>query len=135
MERLTQTSDRGGVAFTFDLYINCLPSEAEKILKLAEKLKDYEDAEENGLLLRLPCKVGDIVWEVNAERKRISKFVIESITIYPCNVIQFNWTLLEGIYKNIVGFSKAELGKTVFLTKEEAEDKLKEMEGRANGNF
>ena len=126
MERLTQTSDRGGVAFTFDLYINCLPSEAEKILKLAEKLKDYEDAEENGLLLRLPCKVGDIVWEVNAERKRISKFVIESITIYPCNVIQFNWTLLEGIYKNIVGFSKAELGKTVFLTKEEAEAKLKE---------
>lgn len=122
MERLTQTSDRGGVAFTFDLYINCLPSEAEKILKLAEKLKDYEDAEENGLLLRLPCKVGDIVWEVNAERKRISKFVIESITIYPCNVIQFNWTLLEGIYKNIVGFSKAELGKTVFLTKEEAEE-------------
>ncbi|MCI6782921.1 MAG: hypothetical protein MR594_04720 [Lachnospiraceae bacterium] len=135
MERLTQTSDRGGVAFTFDLYINCLPSEAEKILKLAEKLKDYEDAEENGLLLRLPCKVGDIVWEVNAERKIISKFVIESITIYPCNVIQFNWTLLEGIYKNVVGFSKAELGKTVFLTKEEAEDKLKEMEGRANGNF
>lgn len=133
MERLTQTSDRGGVAFTFDLYINCLPSEAEKILKLAEKLKDYEDAEENGLLLRLPCKVGDIVWEVNAERKIISKFVIESITTYPCNVIQFNWTLLEGIYKNVVGFSKAELGKTVFLTKEEAEDKLKEMEGRANG--
>ena len=135
MERLSQTSDRGGVAFTFDLDINCRPSEAKKILKLAEKLKAYEDAEENGLLLRLPCKVGDIVWEVNAERKRISKFVIESITIYPCNVIQFNWTLLEGIYKNVVGFSKAELGKTVFLTKEEAEDKLKEMEGRANGNF
>lgn len=107
-------------------WVNAKAREAEKILKLAEKLKDYEDAEENGLLLRLPCKVGDIVWEVNAERKRISKFVIESITIYPCNVIQFNWTLLEGIYKNIVGFSKAELGKTVFLTKEEAEAKLKE---------
>lgn len=135
MERLTQTSDRGGVAFTFDLDINCLPSEAEKILKLAEKLKDYEDAEENGLLLRLPCKVGDIVWEINAERKIISKFVIESITIYPCNVIQFKWTLLEGICKNVVGFSETELGITVFLTREEAEAKLKEMEGRANGNF
>ena len=95
---------------------------------LINKLATYEDAEEQGLLLRLPCKVGDIVWEINAERKRISKFVIESITIYPCSVIQFNWTLLEGIYKNVVGFSKAELGKTVFLTKEEAEDKLKEME-------
>ena len=43
MERLTQTSDRGGVAFTFDLDITCEPSEIKKILKLAEKLKDYED--------------------------------------------------------------------------------------------
>lgn len=93
-----------------------------------EKLADYEDAEELGLLLRLPCKVGDIVWEINAERKRISKFVIESITIYPCNVIQFNWTLLEGICKNVAGFSKTELGITVFLTREEAKAKLKEME-------
>lgn len=95
---------------------------------LINKLAAYEDAEEQGMLLRLPCKVGDIVWEVNVERKRISKFCIETITVYPCNVIQFNWTLLEGIYKNVVGFSKAELGKTVFLTKEEAEAKLKEME-------
>ena len=45
MERLTQTSDKGGVAFTFDLEINCAPSEAQKILKLAEKLKKYEDLE------------------------------------------------------------------------------------------
>lgn len=43
MERLTQTSDRGGVALTFDLDITCEPSEIKKILKLAEKLKDYED--------------------------------------------------------------------------------------------
>lgn len=48
MERLTQTSNSGGVAFTFDLDITCQPSEARKILKLAEKLKTYEDAEEQG---------------------------------------------------------------------------------------
>lgn len=52
MERLTQTSGKGGVAFTFDLDITCQPSEAKKILKLAEKLKSYEDAEEQGLPLR-----------------------------------------------------------------------------------
>ena len=96
--------------------------------EIAERLANREQAEEQGLLLRLPCKVGDTVWEVNTERKRISKFLIETITVYPCNVIQFNWTLLEGIYKNVVGFSKAELGTTVFLTREEAEAKLKEME-------
>lgn len=63
MERLTQTSNLGGVAFTFDLDIFCQPSEMKKILKLAEKLKCYEDAEEKGLLFRLPCKVGDVVWD------------------------------------------------------------------------
>ena len=40
------TSDKGGVAFTFDLDITCKPSEAQKILKLAQKLKEYEDIEE-----------------------------------------------------------------------------------------
>lgn len=59
MERLTMQSDKGGVAFTFDLDITCKPSEMRKILNLAEKLKRYEDAEEQGLLLRLPCKIGN----------------------------------------------------------------------------
>lgn len=57
MERLTQTSNSGGVAFTFDLDITCQPSEARKILNLATKLKDYEDLEEQGRLVKLPCKV------------------------------------------------------------------------------
>ena len=46
MERLTQTSDRGGVALTFDLDITCEPSEIKKILKLAERLKDYEELDD-----------------------------------------------------------------------------------------
>lgn len=63
MERLTRTSDSGEVAFTFNLYINCLPSEANKILNVATKLKEYEDLEEQDRLLKLPCKVGDTVWD------------------------------------------------------------------------
>lgn len=43
MERLTQAGDKGGVAFTFDLEVNCQPSEIEKILRLAERLKGYEE--------------------------------------------------------------------------------------------
>ena len=31
--------------------------------KVAEKLAAYEDLEEQGLLVRLPCKVGDTVWD------------------------------------------------------------------------
>lgn len=61
MERLTMQSNKGGLAFTFDLDISCERSEIEKIIKLGEKLKAYEDAEEQGLLIKLPCKVGDTV--------------------------------------------------------------------------
>ena len=42
-DRLTTTSDKGGVAFAFDLDITCEKSEIMKILKVAEKLKAYEE--------------------------------------------------------------------------------------------
>lgn len=119
MERLTQTSDKGGVAFTFDLYINCLPSEAEKILKVAEKLKEYEDLEEQGLLLRLPCRVGTIVYVLQSDR--IIKVII---TRYDC----FKDGSIWFCFNHGCGKSIAEFGKTVFLTREEAEVKLKETE-------
>jgi hypothetical protein len=43
MERLTMTSDKGGLAFTFDLDINCKLGEMRKIAALGEHLKAYED--------------------------------------------------------------------------------------------
>lgn len=131
MERLTQTSNSGGVAFTFDLDITCQPSEARKILNLATKLKEYEDLEEQGRLIKLPCKVGDIVYEANADRNIVSEFEVISIVIYSYS-IQFNWQLIDGIYKNVVGFSDFDIGKTVFLTKSEAEAKLEELRGTKN---
>lgn len=42
-ERLTTTSDKGGLAFTFGLDVTCKPSEMDKILALGEHLKAYED--------------------------------------------------------------------------------------------
>lgn len=141
MERLTETSDKGGVAFTFDLYINCLPSEAEKILKVAEKLKEYEDLEEQGLLLRLPCKVGDTVWVVTSPfnvfddieydedmKDEVYEAFISSVTFYKCGeqcrIYAKETNHFIGAY-----FRKCDFGKTVFLTQSEAEAKLKETEG------
>ena len=112
MERLTQTSDKGGVAFTFDLDVTCQPSEMKKILKIAEKLKYYEDLEEQGLLLRLPCKVGTKVWTI------------------MCGINGMHPT----IFKRDFELSMVEyFGISVFLTREEAEQKLKEMEGSHDG--
>lgn len=89
------------------------------------KLAEYEELEEQGRLLRLPCKVGDTVYKIT--RNFISEYKIISETIYPYS-IQFNWQCTKGIYGNLVGFADREIGKTVFLTREEAEAKLKEME-------
>ena len=106
MERLTTTSNKGGVAFTFDLDITCRPSEAQKILKLAERLKEYEDLEEQGLLLKLPCKVGDTVYLIKSDGRVVPRTAD----------MQFLGVLWD------------DYGKEWFLTQEEAEAKLKESE-------
>ena len=89
--------------------------------KVWEKLRDYEDLEEKGLLLRLPCKIGDTVYAIT--RNFISEYLIWSIEKYNEGFF-FNWRCEKGIYKNIRGFTDYEIGKTVFLTKEEAEKAL-----------
>lgn len=138
MERLTQTSDRGGVALTFDLDITCEPSEIKKILKLAEKLKAYEDAEEQRLLLRLPAPLNGV-----------ESFSLDGKTTWyrlPCRigdtVYMIDGATLKGHDWKYLTYEKAyvrktifaiehinSFGKTVFLTRAEAEAKLKEMEG------
>lgn len=100
---------------------------------VADCMKDYlkyRKLEEQGLLLKLPCKAGDKVYSVT--RGFISKYIICSIQKYTEGFF-FNWKCEEGIYANTRGFTEFEIGKTVFLTKEEAEQKLKEMESDTNG--
>ena len=38
--------------------------EHEQLAEWLEELKEYRDLEEQGLLLKLPCKVGDTYWEL-----------------------------------------------------------------------
>lgn len=135
MERLTQTSGKGGVAFTFDLDITCQPSEAKKILKLAEKLKSYEDAEEQGRLVKLPCKVGDKVYQIS--ENFIEPCTVETIFLGNYTDRNENCCNMAEIYydRDDCPYVTAEIyftdiGKTVFLTKSEAEQKLKEMENK-----
>ena len=100
--------------------IPTLVNNAEYWLKAYFKLKDIEDAEEQGLLLRLPCRAGTIAYVLS---DRIIKVII---TRYDCFKDGSVWFCFNhGCGKNI-----AEFGKTVFLTREEAEAKLKETEGR-----
>ena len=111
MERLTNSEKE----------IPTLVNNAEYWLQVYFKLKDIEDLEEQGLLLRLPCKVGDTVYFIyhnEVHHEEVKRF-------FQCNGGK-NWGIvLWGTYPNLY-FDQ--FGKTVFLTKEEAEQKLKEME-------
>ena len=99
----------------------------ERIKEMIEKLTEYEDLEEQGLLLRLPCKVGDVLYQPT--RDFVSEFEIKFIEVSVCNNLFFHTKLTKGI--NMTGeiFSEDKIDKTVFLTKEDAEAKLKEIEG------
>lgn len=116
MERLTNS----------DKEIPTLVNNAEYWLEVYFKLKDIEDAEEQSLLLRLPCKVGDTVYAPT--RNFVSELRIILISIERDNVF-FYWILNTGIYPNLNGFTASDIGKTVFFTYEEAKAKLAEMEG------
>lgn len=103
MERLTNS----------DKEIPTLVDNAEYWLQAYFKLKDYEDLEEQGLLLRLPCKVGDIVYKIINQRDNYDDTIYQIVS-----ATSFGLSMIDNI------------GKTVFLTQAEAERKLKEMNSR-----
>lgn len=90
---------------------------------MIEKLADYEDLEEQGRLVKLPCKVGDIVYDTAWWDDVQEKIVVKGKTYYR-TVHKHKVTKLPFTYSDIDNF-----GKTVFLTREEAEAKLKELRG------
>lgn len=117
MERLTERErnvDGTGIAKE-EITDGLLKPFADKILT---KLADYEDLEEQGLLVRLPCKVGGSVFIIVG--KDISKQGIRKIEISDNGII-FKTNRQKRI------FNISEFGKTVFLTREEAEKKLEEL--------
>ena len=102
----------------------------EAVDVIMEEITKYKELEEQGLLLKLPCKVGDTVWEVQKIRERIQQYEIISVNQGRMGYLYFNWELKDGYgyYGNLKGFGTSDIGKTVFLTKEEAEKELKKLE-------
>lgn len=82
-----------------------------------EKLAEYEDLEEQGKLLKLPCKIGDTVY--TACSWGIETGVVGSIEI-----------ISDRIFVNNIGGQMIGEASNVFLTRTEAERALAEMEGK-----
>ena len=117
-----------------------LDCEESRVKSLKKKLKEYRDLEKQGLLLRLPCKVGDTVWVITSpfnvfngieHNKNLSnecyEAFISSITIYKDGL---QYRISAKVTNQLIGayYNEKNFGKTIFLTREEAEQKLKEME-------
>ena len=116
MERLTYSGTREA-------------NNAATIREIINKLCDYENAEEQGLLVRLPCKIGDTVYRVNAGAKQ---------PIIPMTVSEIHFLCykneravrFDAIGKEDMGescYRLEDIGRIVFLTREEAEKKLEEL--------
>ena len=148
-----------------------LDCEESRVKSLKKKLKEYEDLEEKGLLLRLPCKVGSTVYAIctceavgtvldgtlygsnggfgtatgyycpyelsdkcphidadDCDECKNIEAVFED-TIDYINITEYE--VIIGLKNTNLCVTIDEIGKTVFLTKEEAEQKLKEMESES----
>lgn len=133
MERLTKTYSDGTHGASDSL--PCGRNSYDYKRLLIEKLGKYEDLEEQNRLIKLPCKVGDIVWDNDYGRPcayTITAFSFGECEEYICEPV----TAKEAVfyYANSSGsitgsFAGSEIGKSVFLTKSEAETKLKELRG------
>ena len=85
-----------------------------------DRLAEYEDMEEQGLLVRLPCKIGATVYRF--QRYFNDATLKSEIKIKPCVVESVSTKCIITTDHMVMLFSN--FGKNVFLTREEAEKAL-----------
>lgn len=132
MERLTKVMSCPDGTKIYDIsnkLFGLNTSRADKTRIILEKLAEYEDLEEQGRLVKLPCKIGDTVYDTTWRDDVQEKVVVKGKT-YCRTVRKHKVTKSTFDYSDI-----KEFGKTVFLTKSEAETKLRELRGRENGSM
>lgn len=136
MERLTKVMkcDDGNKLYDYsNEVVRNYKDFSSRLELMFQKLAEYEDLEEQGLLLRLPCKVGDTIY-VNGilgvgESEKYKVIRVDYHSNLATNQNEFYIeALLVSDPRNSIGFYDKEFGKTVFLTQAEAEQKLNEME-------
>ena len=133
MERLTICDGN-------EIYFNCEEKVdiTEKEMKhlMLKRLARYEDAEEQGRLIVLPCKVGDTVWTNLAWsgwyfRKTDMPYKARVVFIGINGADKLGGGCFNVIYdkgEHMMQFDFSDIGKTVFLTREEAEKALEAKE-------
>lgn len=129
MERLTRRLENGKISFrgrlpNFNYFadslvgMDCYKEYCDALYRLAQ----YEDLEEQGRLLVLPCKLGDTLYDAYTGDIK-HHYVTEFSTRGKDIDIQVNdFYAVGGCYSHA-----SDIGKTVFLSREEAEKTLEGM--------
>lgn len=89
----------------------------------AERLRKYEDAEEAGLLVRLPCKVGDTLYTNQMVQGWYLRKENRPFPVSVCFIgINGEDNFFNVDYKcgHMLEFKFSDIGKTIFFTREEA---------------
>ena len=90
----------------------------------AERIRELLKADKEGRLVVLPCRQGDELWTYGnfPQGREVYRFTVSDVS-----------TLNGRTVLNTLGFGTIrpeDIGKTVFLTREEAEKALRGMEGK-----
>lgn len=147
MERLTESNPSW---IDDELWERACEPDCEEIDAVYRKLKDYEDLEEQGRMIIFPCNKGDKIYEFYREcvecrleagetpediisMRRVRYFGYDGDETY----IYVSQALPVRLFNNdeLFCIPVSEIGKTVFLSYEEAEAKLKELRGGKNGKI
>lgn len=105
--------------------------EHKQVAEYLRKLKAYENLGEQGRLVKLPCNRGDKIYFIKSAFS-MAHFPIEARITSICGIDCDSDVMYSSIteYNKIDRrFKSSDIGKTVFLTKSEAEAKLKELRG------
>lgn len=98
-------------------------------LAVAKKLKEYEDLEESGNLLRSPCRLGDTVYILN--QKRIIPLKICEI-YFDSHGIEMAAKNREELGYRTINLSEDGIGVEWYKTEEEAKAAMNKLKGKDN---
>ena len=104
------------------------------------RLIELAEADKDGRVVVLPCKVGDVMYKLFREYTECTSYQVRKDNyccegcMVPCDSREV--TVIRAIQPNslpeVVRYIE-DIGKTVFLSREEAEKALQEMEGKKDG--
>ena len=100
------------------------------------RLRELAEADKDGRCVVLPCKVGDTVYMLerifDIDNGVCDEICARKVIGHGGNKLNKLWLIGSGGICNVSIFV-SEFGKTVFLTREEAERAIQEMEGKKDG--